>query len=227
MSDALLGRRRLVVLASGGGSNLQAVLDACADGRLNATVVAVLSDRGQAFALERADAAGVPAVWMDPKRADDRRAYDIGLAEAVAAYKPDWIVLAGWMRILSAGFLDRFPGRVLNLHPARPGELAGLHAISRAFDEGLAGLRTSTGVMVHLVPDEAVDAGPVLGTVDVAIRSTDYLVDLERRVHDAEHRLLVDVLAALCRGRTAESLTRAVLSKSLQPESLLSLEAQP
>lgn len=210
-------RRRLVVLASGSGSNLQAVLDACADGQIHGEVVAVLSDRGQAYALERADAAGVPAVWMDPKRADDRRAYDIGLADAVAAYDPDWIVLAGWMRILSNAFLAKFPGKVINLHPARPGELAGLHAISRAFDEGLAGLRTSTGVMVHLVPDEEVDAGPVLATVDVAIRSTDYLADLERRVHDAEHRLIVDVLAALCSGRTTESLT----------ESLLSLEAHP
>ena len=210
-------RRRLVGLASGSGSNLQAVLDACADGQIHGEVVAVLSDRGQAYALERADAAGIPAVWMDPKRADDRRAYDIGLADAVAAYDADWIVLAGWMRILSDAFLAKFPGKVINLHPARPGELAGLHAISRAFDEGLAGLRTSTGVMVHLVPDEGVDAGPVLATVDVAIRSTDYLAALERRVHDAEHRLIVDVLAALCSGRTTESLT----------QSLLSLEAHP
>lgn len=217
MSEA---RRRLVVLASGSGSNLQAILDACADDRIHADVVAVLSDRGQAYALERADAVGIPAVWMDPKRADDRRAYDIGLAESVGGYAPDWVVLAGWMRILSSAFLAQFPGRVINLHPARPGELAGLHAINRAFDEGLAGLRTSTGVMVHLVPDEEVDAGPVLATVNVAIRGTDYLIDLERRVHDAEHRLIVDVLAALCSGRTTDELITL-------NEPLLSLEAQP
>ena len=193
-------RRRLVVLASGSGSNLQAILDACAADRIHGDVVAVLSDRGEAYALERADAAAIPAVWMDPKRAEDRRAYDIGLAESVRGYAPDWIVLAGWMRILSSGFLAQFPGQVINLHPARPGELAGLHAISRAFDEGLAGLRTSTGVMVHLVPDERVDEGPVVATAEVPIVAGDTLDTLTARMHATEHRLLVDALRDLLAG---------------------------
>ena len=189
---------RIVVLASGGGTNLEAILCACADGRVDGRVVAVVSDRGGAQALERARRRGIAAAFIDPKRAEDRHAYDSALADSVAAHQPEWVVLAGWMRILSTAFLGRFPDRVVNLHPARPGEFAGLHAIERAFDEARAGLRTSTGVMVHLVPDERVDAGPVLGTLDVVIRPDDTVADLAARVHCAEHVLLVDVLRSLC-----------------------------
>jgi folate-dependent phosphoribosylglycinamide formyltransferase PurN len=106
-------------------------------------------------------------------------------------------VLAGWMRLLSAVFLDRHPGRVVNLHPALPGELPGLHAIERAFDEARAGRRDHTGVMVHLVPDEGVDDGPVLATATVPIEPADTLATLEARVHRTEHVLLVATLARL------------------------------
>lgn len=189
---------RLVVLASGSGSNLQAIIDACERNRIDASVAAVFSDRDGAFALERADRHGILSFHFSPSRAETRRAYDQQLADAVEAMRPDWVVLAGWMRILTSAFLDRFPSRVLNLHPARPGELAGVGAIRRAFEEHAAGLRTTTGAMVHLVPDERVDAGPVLRSVDIPIRSTDALADLEARVHAVEHELLVDVLIDLC-----------------------------
>ena len=106
------------------------------------------------------------------------------------------------MRILTTSFLGWFPERVINLHPARPGELPGTHAIERAWQEALAGERTATGVMVHLVPDEGVDDGPVLATEDVPILPDDTLESLESRIHAVEHRVLVDTIRTLCHQRT-------------------------
>ena len=199
--------RRVVVLASGNGSNLQAILDACAGGELlgGATVVAVVSDRSDAYALRRADDARVPRLHIGLHDGEARAAYDARLADAVARYEPDLIVLAGWMRILTTSFLGRFPNRVVNLHPARPGELPGTRAIERAWQEALAGERESTGVMVHLVPDEGVDDGPVLATEDVPIRPDDSLETLEARIRTVEHRLLVGTIAHLCDQHTTDS----------------------
>lgn len=189
---------RLAVLASGTGTNLQAVLDACADGRLAAEVVVVVSDHDDAGALERARRAGVPAIHVGRCDGEARADYDARLAEVVAVHRPDDVVLAGWMRILTVAFLERFPGRVLNLHPALPGQLPGTRAIERAWHEMLAGERTTTGVMVHLVPSESVDDGPVLGTTVVPIRPDDTINSLSARIHAAEHELLVRTLAARC-----------------------------
>jgi phosphoribosylglycinamide formyltransferase-1 len=190
-------RSRLVVLASGSGTNLQAILDACTAGELAAQVVAVVSDRPDAYALTRARANGVEAIAL-PRRAGEARAdYDTRLAETVGDSRPDLVVLAGWMRILTMKFLGAYPNRVVNLHPALPGQLPGVDAIARAYAEFRQGTRTSTGVMVHLVPDEGVDDGPVLATVDVPIEPGDTLADLESRVHAAEHRLLVGTLKTL------------------------------
>jgi formyltetrahydrofolate-dependent phosphoribosylglycinamide formyltransferase len=192
-------RPRLVVLVSGNGSNLQAILDACADGRLGADVVAVVSNRADAFGLERARRAGVAAVCLEPRPGEERADYDARLADVVAGFAPTWIVLAGWMRILTMSFLGWFPSMVLNLHPARPGELPGTHAIERAFGEAREGRRRMSGVMVHLVPDEGVDDGPVLAAADVPIEPDDTLDSFTERVHAIEHRLLVDTLRTLCR----------------------------
>ena len=190
---------RLVVLASGNGTNLQAVLDACAAGHLPASVVAVVSDQPDAHALVRAGAAGVPAVHLGRNPGEERADYDARLADVVAGFGPDIVVLAGWMRILTMSFLGWFPQRVINLHPALPGELPGTRAIERAWHEALAGERTATGVMVHLVPDEGVDAGPVLGSTTVPIEPDDTLESLSARVHRAEHELLIATLTTLCR----------------------------
>ncbi len=191
-------RARLVVLASGNGSNLQAILDACAAGDLPAQVVAVVSDRHDAQALQRAACAGVPSVHIGRHEGEARADYDARLADLVAGFAPDLVVLAGWMRILTNSFLGWYPNKVINLHPARPGELPGTHAVERAWQEALAGERTVTGVMVHLVPDEGVDDGPVLATEDVAILPDDTLETLEARIHDVEHRVLVDTIRTLC-----------------------------
>lgn len=189
---------RLVVLVSGNGSNLQAILDACAGGDLPATVVAVVSNKSDAYALQRAADAGVPSVHVGRLENEARPDYDARLTDVVAGFAPDLIVLAGWMRILTNDFLGWFPDRVVNLHPARPGELPGTNAIERAWQEALAGERTSTGVMVHLVPDEGVDNGPVLATEDVPIHPNDTFETLQSRIHAVEHRLLVDTIRTLC-----------------------------
>jgi phosphoribosylglycinamide formyltransferase 1 len=198
MDPADRGRHRLVVLASGSGSNFQAVLDACRAGQLPADVAAVVSNRPDALALQRAAEAAVPAYVVERAADEPRNAYDRRLASIVTPLEPDFVVLAGWMRILTMEFLGRFPMRVVNLHPALPGEYPGVDAIQRAHDDALAGRRDHTGVMVHLVPDEGVDDGPVLATATVPILPTDSLDDLAARVHATEHRLLVDTLHHLC-----------------------------
>lgn len=187
----------IVVLISGNGSNLQAILDACASGELNAQVAAVISNKRDAFGLERAQRARVPAMAKLKLKVQDRREYDAELASLVASYQPEWIVLAGWMRVLSAAFLDRFPQHVVNLHPALPGTFPGTHAIERAYEAYRAGKITHTGVMVHLVPDEGIDAGPVLAQEIVPINADDTLGSLEARVHAIEHRVLVATLKTL------------------------------
>jgi formyltetrahydrofolate-dependent phosphoribosylglycinamide formyltransferase len=188
----------LVVLISGDGSNLQAILDACADGTLPARVRAVISNQPDAYGLERARMAGIAAIAYPRSTNEDRKTYDAGLAEQIARYQPDWVVLAGWMRILSNLFLERFPYRVVNLHPALPGAFPGTHAIQRAFDASRQGEICHTGVMVHLVPDEGVDSGPVLAHEVVPILLGDSLESLEKRIHAVEHRLLVQTLRLLC-----------------------------
>lgn len=186
---------RLVVLISGNGSNLQAILDAAPN--LPARVVCVISNKPSAFGLERARRAGVPAVAYPCPVQQDRRDYDAGLAAVVASYQPDWVVLAGWMRLLSNEFLKHFPGQVVNLHPALPGAFPGVDAIARAYEAYQRGEITQTGVMVHLVPDAGVDSGPVLAQEAVPILPADTLNALEARVHTVEHRLLVETLRKL------------------------------
>ncbi len=169
---------RLVVLVSGEGSNLQAMLDA------SLPVVGVIGDR-PCRALDRARAAAIDALVVTDVAS---------LGDAAAAFEPDWVVLAGFRRLLKQPFLDRF--RVVNLHPALPGDLPGLHAIERAIDQARGGDRTRSGVMVHLVPDEGMDTGPTLATAEVPMEP---LATFEDRMHAAEHELLVRTLQELLR----------------------------
>lgn len=184
----------LVVLISGNGSNLQAVLDGCAEHKLPAQVAAVFSNRAEAFGLQRARQANIPAIIVPKLKDQDRRNYDADLAQQVASFQPDYILLLGWMRLLSAAFLDKFPNQVINLHPALPGMFPGAHAIEEAFNAFQDGRLVQTGVMMHLVPNEGVDCGPVLGTQIVPIFLQDDLSSLEARIHQAEHDLVIRVL---------------------------------
>jgi formyltetrahydrofolate-dependent phosphoribosylglycinamide formyltransferase len=194
---------RIVVLVSGSGSNLQALLDASRRDELGGEVVAVVANRADAHGLVRAADAGVPAVLVAPHDGEDRADYDARLADVVAGFGPDLVVLAGWMRILTMSFLGWFPERVVNLHPALPGDLPGVRAIERAWDEHRRGDRDHSGVMVHLVPDEGVDDGPVLATESIDLTEFTNLDDFAAHVHGVEHRLLVDAVSNLCRHPTS------------------------
>jgi len=199
-------KARLVVLASGNGSNLQAIIDACASGELTAEVVAVISDQSKAYALERAKQAGIPAHvfrWQPYLEANlERCTYDKDLAALVASFSPDWIVLAGWMRLLTSSFLGVFPMQVINLHPALPGSYPGTHAIERAWRDYQAGLINHTGVMVHFVPDEGVDSGPIIAKQMVPITAQDNLETLTERIHQVEHNLLINSIQSLILGKS-------------------------
>lgn len=190
--------QKLVVLASGNGSNLQAIFEACQGGRLSAEVVAVVSDHKAAYALERAKKFNVPTVYhpWKPYRetGQTRQEYDADLASKVADFTPDYVVLAGWMRLLSMAFLQQYPMRVINLHPALPGTFPGTHAIERAYEAFQTGEIDHTGVMVHFVPDEGVDDGPVIAQEIIPIRADESVGQLEERIHIVEHRLIVEAL---------------------------------
>ncbi len=197
---------RLVVLISGNGSNLQAILDACASGELPASVVCVISNKADAYGLVRAKNAGVEAVHFAKLANETRQEYDQRLADYVTTKQPDYIILAGWMRILSSAFLSSFPNKVINLHPALPDTFPGTHAIERAFEAYQRGEIDHTGVMVHLVPDEGVDNGPVLATEIVPILADDTLESLETRVHQTEHAsLLVNTLKKILEEKVTRS----------------------
>ncbi len=188
--------KRLVVLVSGNGSNLQAVLDACAKGELSAQVAAVFCNRPEAFGLQRAIQAGVAAVSLPFNKPlhINRAGYDALLGDLIAAFHPDLIVCAGWMRILSPEFVQRFAGKLINLHPALPGMFAGTHGIEDGYEAFQRGEITHTGAMVHFV-DEGVDTGPAILTVEVPIQPHDTLDALTARMHEAEHQLIVDAIA--------------------------------
>lgn len=193
---------RLVVLISGSGTNLQALIDAIAAGRLAATIALVVSNRAAAFGLKRAEQAGIPTLYfpLGPYRnaGQSRVEYDADLAAQIATVKPDLVVLAGWMHIFSATFLGCFPRRVINLHPALPGMFPGLDAIERAYDAYQQGQISHSGCMVHYAIPK-VDAGAVITQATVPIYPHDTLDDFTTRLHAVEHHLLVEAVQHVCR----------------------------
>lgn len=194
---------RIVVLISGSGTNLQALIDAVETGDLLAEISLVVSNRKKAYGLERSSQAKIPTLYFPLKpyktAGKNREMYDTDLAEQVLAEKPDLIVLAGWMHVLSPVFLNQFPNRVINLHPALPGQFDGTHAIDRAYEAYKLGKISHSGCMVHIVIP-AVDAGPVITTVDVPILPEDSLEDFETRMHEAEHQLIVKAVKLVLEG---------------------------
>lgn len=188
---------RLAVLVSGSGSNLRALLDAI-DRRpgFGGEVVVVGTDREQAGGLAHARSAGIPSVVRALSPGDDRADWERGLADALAAYEPDVVVLAGFMRILSAAFLARWPDRVVNTHPSLLPAFRGAHAVREALAHGVK----LTGCTVHLV-DEQVDHGPILAQEAVPVRPGDLEDALHERIKTVEHELLPACVEALCQGR--------------------------
>jgi formyltetrahydrofolate-dependent phosphoribosylglycinamide formyltransferase len=186
---------RLVVMISGSGTNLQTLINA--QRILDTEIVLVVSNRKDAYGLKRAEAAGIPALYFPVKAftgdGKTRADYDAALAEKVKTFQPDLIALAGWMHILSPAFLDHFPNRVINLHPALPGEFSGTDAIQRAYEAYTAGKINRSGCMVHYVVPE-VDAGPVIAQAVVSFFDGDTLEAFETRMHAAEHQLIVQAV---------------------------------
>jgi formyltetrahydrofolate-dependent phosphoribosylglycinamide formyltransferase len=187
--------KRLVVLISGSGTNLQALIDATNQGKIAASIALVVSNRKEAYGLERAEQAEIPSLYFPMKPYRDagvsREQYDADLADKIALHQPDLIVLAGWMHIFSPAFLDKFPQKVINLHPALPGMFSGTHAIQRAYEAFQRGEIGHSGCMVHYVIPE-VDAGAVIARRIVPIYENDSLADFSARMHEAEHQLIVE-----------------------------------
>jgi phosphoribosylglycinamide formyltransferase len=188
--------KRILVLISGSGTNLQALVDAFETSK-DARVVGVLSNRANAYGLTRAKQHNIPThtlslkAWLKAHPDQTRDAYDTELAEWVMGQMPDVVVLAGFMHILSQTFIDRMHTvPVINLHPALPGELDGLHAIERAYDEWKEGKRTTTGVMVHRVVAQ-VDRGEVIVQQPIEFVQGESLNEFTDRVHALEHVLIV------------------------------------
>lgn len=187
---------RFGVLISGSGSNLQAVLDACAMGELDAEVAVVVSNRADAFGLERARRVGVPAVHLDPKAFDGAAAYNHALLETLRVHGVEYVVMAGYMRLLGSEVLDAFPMRVINLHPALLPSFPGAHGIADAFAHGVK----VTGVTVHFA-NEVFDEGPIIAQEPVRIEEHDTLDTLEEKIHAVEHRILPATLQLIAEGR--------------------------
>lgn len=186
-------RKRLVVLISGSGTNLQAILDACDHPEFPAEVVAVGTDRADATGLQRAQQRGIPTFICQPQDFNIRSMWDRELTKLIDEYQPDWIVSAGFMRILGDFVLERFPNQIINTHPALLPSFQGAHAVRDALDYGVK----ITGCTVHLV-DGGVDTGPVLAQVAVEVRDGDTEESLHERIKSVEHSLLVSVIEKIC-----------------------------
>jgi phosphoribosylglycinamide formyltransferase-1 len=184
----------VVVLASGGGSNLAALLAVHDDAAYGARVVGVVSDKPGARALDLARDAGVASVVVAPADFPDRAAWNVGIAEAVAVFRPDWVVLAGFMRILAPSFVDRFAGRIVNTHPALLPSFPGAHGVRDALAYGVK----ITGCTVHVV-DTGVDTGPIIAQAVVPVEDGDDEGRLHERIKVAERALLVETVGRIAR----------------------------
>jgi len=207
---------RIAVLASGRGSNLQALIDAIAAGRIDAQLVGVFSDRADAFALERARRAGIATLSLSPRDFADRLAFDKQLFSHIDAVHPDVIVCAGYMRLLSDREVEAHAGRMINIHPSLLPEFKGLRTHQQALAAGVS----EHGASVHVVSAE-LDGGPVIAQARVSVLPGDDVPMLAQRVLDREHPLLVETLRWLAAGRLVldrygATLDGAKLSAPLQ-----------
>lgn len=190
--------KRLVVLVSGQGSNLQAILDACQQGRINGSVAAVFSNKSEAFGLERAREAGVPAHALAASQFADREAFDRQLMLEIDAYAPDLVVLAGYMRILSPAFVQHYAGRMLNIHPSLLPKYPGLHTHRQAIENG----DEEHGTSVHFVTEQ-LDGGPVILQAKVPVFADDTIDEVTARVQNQEHAIYPLVVSWFVEGRLA------------------------
>ncbi|WP_413113907.1 phosphoribosylglycinamide formyltransferase [Thaumasiovibrio sp. DFM-14] len=205
--------KKIVVLISGSGSNLQAILDACEQGTIaDSQVVAVISNKETAYGLERARQAGVDAISVSASDFDGRESFDQALADKIDHYDPDLVILAGYMRILSPNFVRRYLGRMLNIHPSLLPKYPGLHTHQRALDAG----DKEHGTSVHFVTEE-LDGGPVILQAKVPIFDNDDVDEIQARVQQQEHKIYPLVADWFLRGRLEMENGLAILDSLVLP----------
>jgi phosphoribosylglycinamide formyltransferase 1 len=194
-------RARLAILISGAGSNMMAIADACATGQIPAEVAVVIADVMDAAGIARARAAGLPTLVVDRRKhlqdgRPDRAAFEAALRVAIDAARPDYVILAGFMRVLSAGFVSRYAGRMLNIHPSLLPRYTGLDTHARVLADGAG----EHGASVHFVTAE-LDGGPLIAQAPVPVMPGDTVASLSGRVHAREHMLYPMVIQWLATGR--------------------------
>lgn len=204
--------KSIVVLISGSGSNLQALLDSCVTGFIPGKITGVISNKANAYGLKRAEAAGVATAVLSHKGFDSREDYDQALIAAIEQFKPDLIVLAGFMRILTAEFVQYFSGKLLNIHPSLLPKYQGLATHQRAIDAG----DTEHGCSVHFVTEQ-LDGGPVILQAKVPIFPGDDASVVAERVHAQEHQIYPLVVRWFCQGRLQQKVNEAWLDGNLLP----------
>ena len=205
---------RLCVLISGNGSNLQAIIDNISAEKLDAEICGVISNRPNAYGLTRAQEAGITAISLDHMQHDSRESYDKALQAEIESLNPDYIVLAGFMRILTPEFVNTFSGKLVNIHPSLLPKYKGLNTQQQAIDNG----DEEHGVSVHFVTPE-LDGGPVIIQSRVPVFEDDTAVDLADRVQEQERRIYPLVLSWFSAGRLKMVNNKAILDEQELPES--------
>ena len=200
--------KRIVVLISGSGSNLQALIDAAEMGGINGDIVAVISNKPGVYGLTRAQDANIPTEVIDHTAFDGRQAFEAELSKAINHYSPDLIILAGFMRILNSEFVQPYEGKMLNIHPSLLPKYKGLHTHRRALENG----DKEHGVSVHFVTSE-LDGGPVIAQRIVKVENSDTEQSLQSKVQQQEHQLYPEVVAKFCNDRLEYSDGKAYLDK--------------
>ncbi|MGP9801612.1 phosphoribosylglycinamide formyltransferase [Rheinheimera sp. NSM] len=198
--------KSIVVLISGSGSNLQAIIDACSSGFIPGKVSAVIANKANAYGLVRANEAGISTQVLSHKNYVSREKYDIALMDAIDQHQPDLVVLAGFMRILSPAFVQHFSGRLLNVHPSLLPKYQGLDTHQRAIDAG----DSEHGCSVHFVTEQ-LDGGPVILQAKVPLFNDDDATSLAERVHEQEHRIYPLVVRWFCQNRLQQQADQAWL----------------
>jgi phosphoribosylglycinamide formyltransferase-1 len=191
-----MARLQMGVLISGSGTNLQAIVDACAEGRIDGEVVVVISSHVEAYGLERARKAGIPAVYLDRTSFGTFGAYNKAVLDSLESHGADLVVMAGYMRLLGKDVLRAYPHRVLNIHPALLPSFPGASGIHDAFDYGVK----VTGVTVHFA-DEEFDRGPIIAQEPIVVAEEDTLETLEAKIHEVEHRIYPRALQLVAEDR--------------------------
>lgn len=205
---------RIVVLISGSGTNLQAIIDACAETNYPAQVVGVVSNKADAYGLTRAKNSEIDTISLSHKEFDSREDYDQALIAKIDSFQPDLIVLAGFMRILTSDFVQHYQGKLINIHPSLLPKYQGLNTHQRAIDAG----DKEHGVSVHFVTEE-LDGGPVILQAKVPVFDGDSVEELSARVHEQEHRIYPLVVKWYAEQRLQMSGDLAVLDNNVLPAS--------